>query len=144
MNEMLGNQYFLTRRFKEATLNFEKALLLNPSNNDVKKKLIICYIQQNEVKLALKLFTDLIADDIDVIVKSDPDKDDCPCLHMISEIENFPKKITESEKNTMLGILWLYCDKLKSQSYFNKLIKEEPSKLIYKSIANIINQSIHN
>ena len=144
MNEMLGNQFFLTRRFKEATINFEKALLLNPTNNDVKKKLIICYIQQKELAIALKLFTDLIADDIDVIVKSDPSKDDCPCQQMISEIENSQTKLTETEKNTMLGILWLYCDRLKSQSYFDKLIREEPSKLIYKSIANIINQSIHN
>ena len=54
MNEMLGNQFFLTRRFKDATTNFEKALVLNPTNDDVKKKLIICYIQQNELKLALR------------------------------------------------------------------------------------------
>lgn len=141
---MLGNQFFLTRRFKEATTNFEKALLLNPNNNDVKKKLIICYIQQNELTLALKLFTDLISDNIETILKSDPSKDDCHCQQMIYEIENSPTKLTESEKNTILGILWLYCDKLKSQSYFENLVREEPSKLIYKTIADIINQPFHN
>jgi tetratricopeptide (TPR) repeat protein len=144
MNEMLGNQFFLTRRFNNATTHFEKALVLNPTNNDVKKKLIICYIQQNELKLALKLFTDLITDNIETILQSDPSKDDCPCQQMISEIENSQTKLTETEKNTILGILWLYCDKLKSKSYFEKLVKQEPSKMIYQTIANIINQPIHN
>lgn len=144
MNEMLGNQYFLARRFKDATTQYERALLLDPNNNDVKKKLIVCYIQQNVLKLALKLFTDLIADDIDLITNSDPTKDDCPCQQMIYEIENSPSKLNGTERDTMLGILWLYCDQLKSRVYFHRLLKKEPDNSVYKKISELINQQFTN
>ena len=141
---MLGNQYFLTRRFKEATTQFERTLLLEPQNNTVKKKLIICYIQQKELKLALKLFTDLISEQIEIFLLSDPIKDDCPCIKMIDEIENFPSKLSELEKNIMLGILWLYCDRIKSKEHFNKLLEIDPRNANYQAIVNIINQPFHN
>lgn len=140
MNEMLGNQYFLTRKFKDATTQFERSLLFTPNNNEVKKKLIVCYIQQKELKLALKLFTDLISENIEVIIKSDPVKDDCPCRQIICDVENPSSKLNESEKNTMLGMLWLYCDVLKSRMYFAKLLKIDPSNKNYQAINKIINQ----
>lgn len=141
MNEMLGNQYFLARRFLDATNQFEKALLNDPQNTNVKKKLIICYIQVNEIKLATKIFGDLISEDISVILNSDPYKDDCPCLKMISEIDNFHSNLTEDEKNTALGILWLYCDILKSKNYFNKLLSSSPENSVYQKINQLLNQA---
>lgn len=140
MNEMLGNQYFLTRKFKDATTQFERSLLFTPNNSEVKKKLIICYIQQKELKLALKLFTDLISDNIEIILKSDPVRDDCPCQQIICDIDNSSSKLSESEKNVMLGMLWLYCDLLKSRKYFGKLLESEPSNKNYQTINKIINQ----
>ena len=142
MNEMLGNQYFLARRFKDATIQFERALLFDLNNFEVKKKLIVCYIQQKELKLALKQFTDLISKNIEIVLKSDPSKDCCPCLQMISEIENSPNNLTDSEKKTMLGMLWLYCDILESRKYFNSLLEIEPSNTEFQTITNIVNQSI--
>ena len=140
MKEMLGNQYFLTRRFKDATTLFERTLLLNPNNDEVKKKLIVCYVQQNELELALKMFQELILKNIEIIIQSNPTKDGCPCLHLISEINTSNNKFKENEKNTMLGILWLYCDVLKSRNYFNRLLENEPSNSAYQTITNIINQ----
>lgn len=140
MNEMLGNQYFITRRFKDATTQFERSLLLAPNNSEVKKKLIVCYIQQNELKLALKLFTDLISDNIEIILISDPVKDECPCQQIICDINNSASKLDESKKNAMLGMLWLYCDVLKSRKYFGKLLENEPSNETYQTINKIINQ----
>jgi tetratricopeptide (TPR) repeat protein len=144
MNEMLGNQYYLARRFKEATSQFEKSLLIEPNNVNVKKKLIICYLQINDIKMSLKIFADLISKDIDVILDSDPRRDDCPCQQMIIEIENFPSNLKEAERKTALGILWLYCDILISHKYFNSLLESEPDNLEYQTITNIINQSFHN
>ena len=141
---MLGNQYFLARRFKDASTQFERTLLFDPSNDEVKKKLIICYIQQEELTLALKLFANLISKNIEVILKSDPTKDCCPCLQMIQEIDNSPSKLNDYEKDTMLGMLWLYCDILKSRKYFNCLLEKEPNNADYQTITHIINQQSHN
>jgi len=141
MNEMLGNQYFLARRYKEAASQYEKTLLVNPTNNSVKKKLVICYIQLKEIKMALQLFTNLVFNNINVLLESDPTKDDCPCQQMIYELENYPSNLTETEKSTVLGILWFYCDVYNSQKYFNKLIKIEPENLLYKKISQTINHS---
>lgn len=144
MKEMLGNQYFLAGRFSEATTQFERTLLLDPKNNEVKKKLIICYIKQNELKLALKIFTSLISENIEIIINSNPTMDGCPCLQMISEIDTSHAKLKDYEKNAMLGMLWLYCDILKSREYFNNLLKNEPNNSDYKFIVNIIKQPILN
>ena len=142
MNEMLGNQYFLARRYKDATNQFEKALLIDPLNTNVKKKLIICYLQANEISLALKLFGDLISEDISVILNSDPHKDDCPCLKMISELENFHPNLAEDDKDTALGILWLYCDILNSKKYFNKLLSSAPQNTDYQKINRLLNNAL--
>lgn len=140
MNEMLGNQYFITRRFKEAASQFERCLLFDQENDEVKKKLIVCYIQQNESSLALKLFAELITKNIGIVLSSNPAKDACPCLELINQIENFPSKLIKSEKDAMLGMLWLYCDALKSRKLFNKLLQNEPNNIEYQTISRIINQ----
>ena len=142
MNEMLGNQYFITRRFKDATVQFEIVLSKEPFNNDVKKKLIVCYIQQNKTKIALQHFTELISQNIDVILQSDPIKDDCPCRDLICEIENTHQNLTMTEKFEMLGMLWLYCDIIKSRQYFDKLIAINPKGYHYQTIIKIINQPL--
>lgn len=144
MNEMLGNQYFLSKRFNEATTQFERALLFNPQNYGVKKKLIVCYIQQKEFRLALKIFSDLISENVGAILNYDSDNVDCSCRDVIKEIENSSSKLNDTERETMLGILWMYCDKVKSQKYFDSLSKREPQNLLYKKVTKIINQSFLN
>lgn len=140
MNEMLGNQYFLVRRFHEAAIHFEKTLLVNPGNLDVKKKLIICYVQLSEVKLALKLFIELISENIGVIINSNPYEDDCPCIQTISKIELTHINLTEKEKKTVLGILWLYCDIRESLKFFSLLLKREPQDSDFLTINNLLFQ----
>lgn len=142
MNEMLGNQYFLARRFKDASNQFEKALLIDPENNGIKKKLIICYLQIREIHLALKLFTDLVSENIEILLKQDPKNLDCPCKQMINEIENHPSRLSELERNTILGILWTYCDAFHSKQYFSRLRELDPKNLQYKKIYNKLNNSI--
>lgn len=139
MCEMLGNQYFLARRYFEAVGQFEKVLLLDSENDSAKRKLIICYIQTNEIGLALKLFSDLINKNIDIILNSDSDRDDCPCRQMIHELENYPTSLNDYEKSIVLGILWLYCDIDHSREYFNSVVKKHPDKNQIRKISQIIN-----
>src|SRR5574340_573758 len=88
MSEMLGNQYFLSRKYCEALRELEESLLKNPSNKSIKKKLIICYVMAGKVYTALELFEQLITEDIYFIINTDPILDDCPCPEIIYEIEN--------------------------------------------------------
>lgn len=144
MNEMLGNQYFLARRYREATNHFEKTLLLDPTNYKIKKKLVICYLQNKQINLALKLFASLISEKIEIVLNSDINSDDCPCRQMIQEVEQLSSKNSESEKNICLAILWLYCDALTSREYFNKLLVEDPKNIVYRNISDSLNQLFQN
>ena len=93
-SEMLGNQYFIARKYERAAISLREALLANPHNNAAKKKLILCYTQLGEVKKALHLFNELIEDDIDLIINTGIEEDYCPCPDLIKKYgASFPMKI---------------------------------------------------
>ena len=104
------------------------------------KKLAI--ILKNKTKLALQLFTELISNDIEVILNSDPIKDGCPCLSLINDIENNDLNLNLEERDEMLGMLWLYCDIVKSHRYFKKLMTIHPESYHYQTIVEKINQPL--
>ena len=139
MDEMLGNQFFITRRFKKATPHFERVLQFDPHNDEVKKKIIICYIQQGKHKLALQHFTELISSNIDVILNNDPVNEDCPCQKLIYDFEHSTQRLNHIDKFEILGMLWLYCDIMESRKFFQKLLEIDPRSTYYKTITNIIN-----
>jgi tetratricopeptide (TPR) repeat protein len=108
---MLGNQYFMVRKYLAASKEFEKALMADCCNYTVMKKLIICYTQTNRPFNALELFYEVIRRDIGIIVNTDPIAVDCPCPGLIGEVENGAVKYEDKFiVKCMLGILWLYCD----------------------------------
>jgi len=144
MHEMLGNQYFLARKFKEAAGEFEKALLLKPHNSLIKKKLIVCYIKCKDFEIALKVFENLINEDINIVLDSNSEKEDCPCKEIAYDIENSLTDLSEIEKTVSLGMLWLYCDIRKSLSYFQKLSHNNPQNIIYKKVINQISNTLSN
>lgn len=119
MSEMLGNQYFLARKFCEALNELEEAFLKDPHNNSVKKKLIICYIKTNQIDRAFSHFIELCEDDINFIINTDPILDDCPCPDIIYELENAIDSDNVDKKYLSLGMLWLFCDVNKSEKYFS-------------------------
>lgn len=123
MSEMLGNQYFLARKYCEAMEQLEEALLLDPANKPIKKKLIICFILSRKFQTALSLFEQLIIEDIAFIMDSDPYRDDCPCPKIIYEFENNVSTIEEYDRLLILGVLWLYCDIEVSIKYFEKVVE---------------------
>jgi len=78
MSEMLGNQYFMARNYFAALSELEKVFEKNPTNKSLKRKLIICYTQTNDLEKALILFNELVEEDIEFIIEADAIKDDCP------------------------------------------------------------------
>ncbi len=121
MSEMLGNQYFMARNFSAAQKELEGSLIKYPNSKPIKKRLIICYTQTEKLNVALRLFLDLITEDIEFIVKTDPERDDCPCPELIKLLEE-QKDLNSNSLDYHLasGILWFYCDVNNSLNFFKK------------------------
>jgi len=138
MHEMLGNQYFMIRNFKEAQNEFEIAITQHPNNHKIKKKLIVCYTQNGKTEKALELFYIVARIDINIIFNTDVVKDDCPCPELIPLIENHEKLNTNSlDYFLTMGILWAFCDKYRSLEFFSKAKELSPNNEIISSILNI-------
>jgi tetratricopeptide (TPR) repeat protein len=136
MSEMLANQYFLTRKYNLAAKELEESVLSIDNNKKIIKKLIICYTQINKPVEALDSFLRLINSDIDIIMKTDINADDCPCFELIDRIKcNYVKYEDEFTKSYILGILYLYCNLKQSLKYFETALKLDPSN---KTIINVI------
>lgn len=139
MSEMLGNQYFLARKYTLAEIELGNALANDPENKGIRRKLIICHVQKGNIERAFKLFVSLVEDDIGFIANSDPNLDDCPCPELVYDLEAQIGSDTNSlDYNLRLGMLWLYCDIKKSIHYFemcqklsfgNSMIKKILSRL---------------
>lgn len=137
MSEMLGNQYFLTRKYYEAISELEASFFKDPSNKSIKKKLIICYLKTGKVYIALDLFEQLITEDAHFIINTDPILDNCPCPEIIYELENSFCCENEIEKEIGLGILWLYCDIKQSINHFRSLSHKDKR---FETILQILNK----
>ncbi|MBD3287745.1 hypothetical protein GF337_02980 [candidate division KSB1 bacterium] len=141
MSEMLGNQYFLARKFVQAARELEKALLKRPASKKIRRKLIICHLQSGEMNRAIELFVPLIEENIDTIAKSDPMFDDCPCPEIIYDLEKQARIYQDLfSYNLKLGILWLYCDVDKSIHYFRMSEKSNPENTLIKKIISLLQE----
>jgi tetratricopeptide (TPR) repeat protein len=135
MSEMLGNQYFLARKYDLAAIELGSALVKDPENKGIRRKLIICYIQKGKIKDALDLFVSLLEEDLAFIIDLDPTHDDCPCQELIYDLEiQFDNNKNSLNYNLRLGMLWLYCDIKKSIQCFQTCQKLEPGNLMYNKI----------
>lgn len=140
---MLGNQYFMTRNYYGAQKELEEVLLKYPDNNLVKKKVIVCYTQTGKVGEAFHYFLELVKENIDLIVKTDPIRDDCPCPELIEKLNSIGNNIAdEYNSNLIMGILWLYCDVKKSAQYFNKLKELDSQNLQIDFVLTALNNYI--
>jgi len=136
---MLANHYFLNRNFISAKSIYESILDKDSTNKSIRKKLIICDVTTGEIDKALDLFLALIKTDIDFIINTKTDSEDCPCPYIISEIENQEKLFNnEIEITAALGILWLFCSLEKSIVYFKKAEMTDPKEERFKEIISIL------
>lgn len=119
MSEMLGNQYFLARKYAQATAEYERTLAACPGNKVVRRKLIVCYTQIGRIEKALAIFKSLVMEDIAFIIDTAENDEDCPCPEIIHDME---ARLAENESSLdyhlILGMLWLYCDVANAQKYF--------------------------
>lgn len=135
MSEMLGNQYFLTRRYSDACIELEAEIHKNPLNKSVLKKLIICYLQTSQLEKAVHSFNFLIQEDIHSILDTDPIRDDCPCPDIIHKMDQEITGYHNDDGLIKLGILWLYCNIEESLNYFEKV---SPQSEYYNLVDRII------
>lgn len=134
----MGNYYFMTSRLQTACNEFERALLENPLNNDIRKKLVICYLSNGEIAKSLKLFITLIRQDASIIIKAKNDMN-CPCIEIINKFESeAPAGLDEIMYNKALGMLWLYRDKTRSVQFFEKVKSLNRNDSEVKEILNIL------
>jgi tetratricopeptide (TPR) repeat protein len=144
MSEMLGNQYFMARNYKEAARELEPVYLKNIENKQVRRKLILAYLQTGKLLKSLELFIELVKEDVNFIAIADPIYDDCPCSELITEIETVPKEQNSPDSNLYCGILWLYCDPKISIEFLKKAAIDFPENLGLKNSIIIIGDFIQN
>lgn len=143
VSEMLGNQYFLAKKYDSAARNFKVTLLEDPQNKSVQKKLIICYIQTGNINKALDVFMELIKEDIDFVTNTDIKEDACPCPELIVKYGTLlPYENNSTDLRIILSILWLYCDAEKSYKFFKSLLDENIQKEKISQIVKIIGNSL--
>jgi tetratricopeptide (TPR) repeat protein len=138
MSEIQGNQYFLARNLTNAAKNLQYALVFDPLNKPVRKKLVICYLQIGETQKALNTFYNLIIEDIVCIINTDSVSDDCPCPELVTHYGTIlPYQENSTDLKIMLDMLWLSCDVQKSMSFFHSLIDENIENEKISSIVKI-------
>lgn len=141
MSEMLGNQYFMARKFELALQQFVDVLEREPNNFGCIKKTIICYTQMKQLPEALSWFQRIMDIDPFIIINTRPEDDDCPCPELVVRIEEIePSAEKLVEHYNILGILYLYCNVEKSLHYFQASLKVQPEQ---NNISSIINQLHH-
>jgi tetratricopeptide (TPR) repeat protein len=141
MSEMLGNQYFMARKFDLALPLFVEVLNREPQNVSCLKKTIICHTQVKQVAEALNLFQRVIEIDPFIIINTRPEDDDCPCPELVTRLEvTSPASDELADYYNILGMLYLYCHLEKSLYYFRESQKVHPEQRI---IASIIRQLHH-
>ena len=64
----------------------------------------------------------VINEDINIVLDSNSEMEDCPCKEMVYDIENSITDLTEIEKTVSLGMLMMYCDVRKSLLYFKNYL----------------------
>ena len=143
MSEMLGNYHFLIRNYQSAIIELENVQPSSPDYKKACKKLIICYSQTGQLQRAFNLFCALVEEDINFIIHTDPEKEDCPCPELVTGLEvNSKKNFNVYELNIELGMLWLYCNAEKSLDYFRRAYQIKKTDARLKSIITQIESVI--
>ncbi len=140
---MLGNKYFLARKYKNAAENFKHTLQTDPINKSVRKKLIICYTQIGQIQKAFENFYMLVKEDLNFIIETDIVADDCPCPELIEKYGNvLPYEKDSFDMKLMLAMLWLYCDAKKSLDFFKRILVEKQVDSRIKEVVSSIERKI--
>lgn len=146
MSEMLANHYFLVRNYNEATILYEQLNEEKKASKKIRKKLIICYVVTKQIDKALDEFVSLIEEDINYIIETDMNNEDCPCYEIIPDIKTNKIIFNQFEKEIALGILWLYCEIQNSlmhfKTYLSKNKENEKISIIVEKLSNALTNKL--
>lgn len=144
MNEMMANYKFLTRNYRNAAAELLEVVRKDPLNKKARKKLIICLTQTNQLYKALELFISLISEDIEFIIRTNPESEDCPCPDLVMKIEKGEiERSSDFELYVELGILWLFCNPEKSLLNFIKANELNREYKLVKTAIEIISKRVN-
>ena len=139
MHEMLGNHLFLLKDYKAALSHYETTLREGNSSTEVSKRALICYVHARRVSEAIPLFERLIRDDLASIVKHNQEQYGCPCPEIIEEYERSIANGEPSQNDRIaLGMLWLFCDRLRSEQLFAQALHGDPGSAFLRSVMSIL------
>jgi tetratricopeptide (TPR) repeat protein len=139
MDRMLGNQYFMARKFEQAIPQFEMTLQQHPDDLHTLRKLIVCYVATEKIEQAvnqLKHFLKLTPKDY---FETEIGDQNCPCPEIIEQWSAHPPKtLSRSEYLISMGILNLFCGQKESWSYFREAKAAAPNMHIIDDILQAI------
>lgn len=138
---MLGNHYFLSRKYDSAIKAFNSAFG-NDFPDYIIKKLIICYVAEGDLETAKNFFIKLMKKDPFIIINTDVVEEDCPCPELIKLMEAKYGVISSTDDLTALAILWLYCDLDNSINLFETALAEKPNDEFLKEVLSILKTQI--
>jgi tetratricopeptide (TPR) repeat protein len=139
MHEMLGNHHFLLKDYKSALSHYETILRERDASTEVSKRALICYVHARRVSEAIPLFERLIRDDLASIVKHNREQYGCPCPEIIEEYGRSITTGEPSQNDTIaLGMLWLFCDRLRSEQLFAQALRGDPGSAFLRSVMRIL------
>ena len=143
MNEMLTNHHLLVGNYSEAAEEIEN-ILKQKKDNRLIKKLIVCYTQLGKIDEAFCFFYSLIKEDINAIINTGINEEYCPCPEIIPKVER--KEVTyknNSDRDIVLGMLWLYCDPKTSLKYFLNVLNNTEYDNRISEVIKIIKSQIN-
>ncbi|GAB4367651.1 MAG: hypothetical protein Kow0042_08400 [Calditrichia bacterium] len=119
---MLGNHYFMVRKFYSACSEYEEVLKAHPSNYAVMKRLIICYLKLGNYRKGFKLYYSLILKKPELLFTDTTDQEICPCQEIINDLQaSAPAHLNEKEYYLTLAMLWSFRDVKESLNYFRQV-----------------------
>jgi len=135
MSEMLGNQYFMAKKYKDALAVFEECVQEDKANKGLLKKMVVCYTQVGKIEKAAELLNRLMEEGWDFLLDSDMMEDNCPCKELNLNIEAKYDVIVKSfDYFLALGVLWVYCNIDESIVYFKEALRLKPDNKLVNSI----------
>jgi tetratricopeptide (TPR) repeat protein len=137
MSEMLGNHYFLARDYAAAIREYRTAFKRSIPKN-IEKKIIICYLTQNNFETAMHHFQRITKEDPLTIINTDFTTDECPCMELINGYEKENDHLFE--EIIRLGILWSYCDISRAIKYFRDSLDINPENKFVQETLDILNK----
>ena len=126
MSEMLANRYFLTGRFAEAALEFERLRVKQPHRLTVKMKLVICHTMMERTREALKLAMEIYQEPPGGMMQIDHRIDEFSCKEARDQLQGRAKAMTPGMYHLSLGLLQLFCDEVRALEELNRALERSP------------------